>query len=335
MPIAAELLQGVWLVYDGECPLCQSTAKFFRLKEAKGTLHLLDARSDPNHPILHQIKQRGLNLDEGFVIVDDGVYYHGKSALRYLSDIGKDRHWFTHAIGLFRSEFMANVFYPLMRGTRNFLLRIRSVPKIDNLINPNEPIFQRIFGQDWHSLPTVMKRHYANRPLSGDCTQLKGSLDVRLSPLAKIISPLFRLTHTLVPYSGNDVAVTVQLISTPNNNRIVFHRVFYFPLKGDYEFRSLLIPQSDNSMIEITRSGIGWHCNYVWKNDRVILEHRGYILKVFGWHIPLPITWIIGKTHAHEVPINDDSFNMQMEIVHPIWGKFFGYSGKMTVAQDA
>lgn len=335
MTIAAESSQGVWFVYDGECPLCQSAAKFFRLKEAKGTLHLLDARSDPNHPIMHQIKQRGLNLDDGFVIVDDGIYYHGKSALRYLSDIGKDGNWFTKLLSLFQSKLMANIFYPMMRGLRNFLLRIRSVPKIDNLINPNEPIFQRIFGQHWHSLPTVMKHHYANRPLSKDCTQLRGSLNVILSPLAKIISPLFRLTHTLVPYSGNDVKVTVQLISSPHSNGIIFHRVFHFSNKKDYQFRSFLIPQPDNSMIEITRSGIGWRCNYLWQNDRVILQHRGYILKVFGWYLPLPITWIIGKTYAHEFPINNHSFNMHMEIVHPIWGKFFGYSGQMTVFQDA
>ena len=33
-----------WLVYDGDCPFCSAYVRFVRLRDAVGTVHLVDAR---------------------------------------------------------------------------------------------------------------------------------------------------------------------------------------------------------------------------------------------------------------------------------------------------
>ena len=36
--------EDVWLVYDGECPVCKTYCKYIRIRAAVGNLHLVDAR---------------------------------------------------------------------------------------------------------------------------------------------------------------------------------------------------------------------------------------------------------------------------------------------------
>ncbi len=325
---------GVWYVYDGECPLCQTAANYFRLKETLGTLHLLNARTDPAHPILQGVKARGINLDEGFVIIHDGRFYHGKTALRYMSDIGKEKNWFNCLNKLFHSETSANFFYPWMKGIRGLLLRLRGVRNINNLSNPGEPIFKPVFGANWDDLPRVMQRHYASRPYHDDRVTVEGALDVMLSPFARILSPLFKLTGTLIPYSGKKVPITVNFISRNNDNTFTFDRILNFPNKSPYHFRSSMFPIKGDEMIEATRSGLGWHCRYIWWDESVMLLHKGYVFKFLGWFIPLPLTWLIGKTYAEEIAIDDDTFDMSMEIFHPLWGTVFGYAGRFKIVKD-
>ena len=42
----------VWLVYDGEYPICRPSANALKIKEAAGTLHLVNARE--SHPIFRR-----------------------------------------------------------------------------------------------------------------------------------------------------------------------------------------------------------------------------------------------------------------------------------------
>ena len=73
----------------------------------------------------------------------------------------------------------------------------------------------------------------------------------------------------------------------------------------------------------------------LWENDRVILKHNGYVLKWFGHHIPVPLTFILGKIHAEEIPVDDDTFDMCVEMSHPWWGKFYEYKGTFKVTKEA
>lgn len=124
----------VFFIYDGECPLCSSAALAFRIRSAVGTLRLINARAEQDHPIVRAISARRLNLDEGMVIQFQDRYYHGADALHVMALIGTEHGWFNRlTVFLFRSRTLSYFLYPAMRATRNLLIRIRGVSKINNL----------------------------------------------------------------------------------------------------------------------------------------------------------------------------------------------------------
>lgn len=122
----------IFFVYDGDCPVCKRVAQVFKIKEAVGSLNLIDARIDKNHPVIAEIKERGLDLDEGMVINLENNFYHGADALNVMALIGSNSGIFNKInYFIFRSKFLARLFYPLFRCGRNLLLKIRNIKKIN------------------------------------------------------------------------------------------------------------------------------------------------------------------------------------------------------------
>lgn len=124
----------IWFAYDGECPICTYAAHALRIRQSVGPLHLVDARADKDHPLIHRIAEEKLDLDEGMVIQFGGRLYHGADALQVMALLGSDHGWFNRVnVRLFRSPVLAKLAYPLMRGSRNLLIRLLGVAPIDNL----------------------------------------------------------------------------------------------------------------------------------------------------------------------------------------------------------
>src|SRR3569833_1334778 len=49
----------IWVVYDGECPLCSRYVLLYQLRQRGQRIHLIDARSE--HPIIGVIRARNLD----------------------------------------------------------------------------------------------------------------------------------------------------------------------------------------------------------------------------------------------------------------------------------
>lgn len=117
------------LVYDGECPVCRNYVKYIRISELVDQFTLINGRE--NHPVIEEINQRNIDLNEGIVLKLDDVYYHGDEAMHVLALISSRSGLFNkinHAI--FKSPRMSKLLYPLMRGGRNCLLKILRIDKI-------------------------------------------------------------------------------------------------------------------------------------------------------------------------------------------------------------
>jgi predicted DCC family thiol-disulfide oxidoreductase YuxK len=127
---------GVWFVYDGECPICTVAANALQIRKAVGILHLVNARAEPGHPLMREIKARGLNLDDGMVIKFENTCYHGADALHVMALLGTGQGWFNVMNAwLFRSKALSVLIYPSMRAARNLAIRIMGISKIRNLEN--------------------------------------------------------------------------------------------------------------------------------------------------------------------------------------------------------
>jgi hypothetical protein len=205
-------------------------------------------------------------------------------------------------------------------------------------MNPNDPIFKSVFGKDWDNLPSVMQKHYAVRPNSDDQVTVKGKLDIKIS---RFVSLMARFTGMLLAHSGDAIPVTVIFRSDDKSDKnpsrqsksFYFDRTFHFPDKGDITFRSRMEHVKDNILIEFMRFGIGWKLSYQWDGEKVILQHEGYVWQLFGWMIPIPLSLIMGKGYAEEVPLSKDRFSMWTHANHGLFGSTFGYAGEFKVTE--
>jgi hypothetical protein len=196
-----------------------------------------------------------------------------------------------------------------------------------------EPIFKSIFAEEWKNLPPVMHKHYANRPFSHDVVTATGTMKVEIFWLARLFSPFMRIAGVLVPYAGKNIPVTVRFRSEPNTNTYTLDRVFHFSGKAPYHFCSRMLPLEDNTIIELMKTVVGWHASYRYDGKKILLEHRGYKIKLFGKLISLPLEWLLGKGYAEEEALNDDTFRMYMDLRHPLFGKVYAYSGEFSITE--
>jgi len=111
------------LIYDGQCPLCATGARFAQVDEARGRLVCVDAREDER---MHRdLKAAGLDIDAGMVLIRDGRYLQGAEAAHALA-LAAPRHGLFNRANrwLFGSAARARRVYPLCLAGRNLLLKL-------------------------------------------------------------------------------------------------------------------------------------------------------------------------------------------------------------------
>lgn len=126
----------IWFVYDGQCPICNMAANLYKVRQTVGQLIVIDARTETGHPVLAEINERKLNLDEGMVIKFNEIYYQGTDALHLMALLGSDHGWFNRTNNLlFKSKLLSILLYPGMKATRNVLLTMLGIKQLKNLEN--------------------------------------------------------------------------------------------------------------------------------------------------------------------------------------------------------
>ena len=117
------------LVYDGECPFCTRYVKLLKLREALGTVELVNARE--RHPVLATIRDAGLDLDEGMVLKIGPEMYHGADCINRLALMTSTSGVFNRVNAwIFRRPGLARVLYPFMKRGRAATLALMNRSKI-------------------------------------------------------------------------------------------------------------------------------------------------------------------------------------------------------------
>jgi predicted DCC family thiol-disulfide oxidoreductase YuxK len=122
----------VWLVYDGECPVCKTYCKYIRIREAVGRLHLIDAR-EPS-PIMDEITAAGLDIDQGMVVKFKNAIYYGPDAIYMLTLLSTPSGFFNRInYYVFSTKVGSKIFYPIGKAFRTLLLKVLGIKYIENL----------------------------------------------------------------------------------------------------------------------------------------------------------------------------------------------------------
>lgn len=193
-----------------------------------------------------------------------------------------------------------------------------------------EPLFQSLFGQQSDTLPIALRKRYGNFPFSDEITAMEGKMDISYSRMMGYFLVFFKIFNILVPYAGQGIPVSVIFKSQLHSSLYIFTRLFYFPGKKPYQFRSRIECKKENELIELLFFGIGWRAQCTYDGNKVLLQHQRYVLKIFGRYIPLPFIFLLGKPYAEEQATSDNSFRMLMNMTHPLFGKMFEYTGEFT-----
>jgi hypothetical protein len=197
-------------------------------------------------------------------------------------------------------------------------------------MNKTTHIFKPVFGSTWKKLPPVFKKRYINRSFSHDITTVEGTMDISFSKMMSCLMPFFKLFHVLVPYPGNNIPVKVDFRSQIDSNAVFLDRTFYFPEKQPYAFNSCMHIIKDNDVIERMSFGMCWKMHCFYEDQKVVMQHKGYLWKIFGLNIPLPLEILIGKGHAEEERVDDNTYRVTMTLSHRFFGILYRYSGHFT-----
>lgn len=125
--------QAVWLVYDGECPMCRSFSNMYALQEKFGVIHLVNARDGDPQWLMDKIAELKYDLDEGIVILENDRFYHGVDALIFMARHGKQDNIFLNLVyACLKNSTVTKIVYPILRAIRNSLLFVLRKKKINS-----------------------------------------------------------------------------------------------------------------------------------------------------------------------------------------------------------
>ena len=195
-----------------------------------------------------------------------------------------------------------------------------------------ESVFEKILADSWADLGAVIQRHYFLRPFSDDYICVSGEMsEIYHSLIAKLFLPIGMLFGAVVPYRGKNVPIDVHYAASEKNANLYWDRVFRFSEKKHFHFRSFMEPVSDNEVIEFVRFGVGMRLKVTAENGAIVFRDAGYVWRMFGRNIPIPVGLFLGRAYVEERPIDENRFGMKMTLEHPVFGVMFRYEGEFSL----
>ena len=117
------------VIYDGDCPFCTQYVKHVRLRDIVGRLEYVNARD--GGPLVAEAVQKGFDLNEGMLVIMDGVYHHGADAVWALGLLSSPVSAFNRLNArMFSSRTISRFLYPALRFGRNMTIRLLGRPRL-------------------------------------------------------------------------------------------------------------------------------------------------------------------------------------------------------------
>lgn len=154
------------------------------------------------------------------------------------------------------------------------------------------------------------------------------------SAAAKLLLPFARIFGALVPYRGVDVPIQVHYNARPDDGTLHWDRVFHFDGRPPFHFLSHMQHIGDASVIEFIRFGVGMRLKVTAEDGALVFRDEGYIWRLFGVDVPLPMGLVLGRAYVEERPVDSERFSMRMTLTHPLLGELFRYSGSFAVGDE-
>ena len=122
-------MQTLLIVYDGACPFCSAYVSLLRLRTTFN-VELLSARSDDARIL--RFRDSGYRLDEGMLVVIDGIVHVGPDAMNVLALLSEPSGVLNRLQrSVMSRRWLSSLLYPWLRVGRRVALWLRRVPLIE------------------------------------------------------------------------------------------------------------------------------------------------------------------------------------------------------------
>ena len=196
----------------------------------------------------------------------------------------------------------------------------------------NSPIAQAL-GKDFQNLHAAVRNHYSEPTVDVSGTMNEVYVKKTIKPVALLSYMLF---HAPVPHGGKDVEFSLHN-RVDDSGAMHWLRTFFsndnFP--EHMTFVSHMVFSGDHRIIETTRYGVGVESDLGVDNvGSLVYEIRKYvvILPFLGLIVRFP-TWLspFGGGRTTEIGESENSFRVEFEMTHPIFGRTVGYKGSCRI----
>ena len=198
----------------------------------------------------------------------------------------------------------------------------------------NSPV-ARALGEEFQDLHEVVRQHYSE-PTVSICGRMESiHVNTAIRPLAMLSYMLFRAP---VPRGGEDVQFTVHNC-IDSSGTMHWLRTFFKNASFDRDatFPSQMTFSGDHRILETTRYGLGVE-SVVSVDDvgSLVFDIQHYAIRMpfLGIIFRFPI-WLspLGGGHATEIGEAGDSYRVEFEMTHPMFGRTVGYSGTCRISR--
>lgn len=190
----------------------------------------------------------------------------------------------------------------------------------------NTSLIQRVLGEDWAALPAVIQRHY-QITAPQQAIVVTGNMTVdyprRLTPVLKLL----RLLGALVDLKGEQMAVQVKKWQQTDPSVLYWQRHIQDAGGKQCRFASRMVWQRDHELIELVGMGFGIRLKLSVEQGKLIYRSHGHLLKLGPLTLPIPDSLLLGSAVISEQALSEDSFLLDFQIIHPLWGKTYYYGG--------
>lgn len=187
----------------------------------------------------------------------------------------------------------------------------------------NNSIMKQALGSQWESLPASLKAHYQE----GDNSDI-GSMDISYPRLMQPYLSFLRLMGALVNQRGSNLPTTVEKFM--ENGKQYWQRSINFPDGKVIYFKSYWVYAQNNELIEYVNPILGLRMAVSVVDQQLHYQGKHYVLKIGKLLLPIPEWLVLGHTTIVESGINDDKFEMDFRLTHPLFGELFRYAGRFT-----
>lgn len=189
---------------------------------------------------------------------------------------------------------------------------------------------QQALGEQWDQLPKALQKHYENNPLG--INKAEGHLNIDYPRFMQWPLNLMRLMGALLNRHGDQLPTIV--IRTMESERQYWHRTITFPDEKTIHFKSQFIYQKKtNELIEFINRFIGMKMRVYVENNQLHYRSTAYVIKLGSKLISIPEYLSLGYASIIETAGNNNEFEMQFDIKHPLLGQVFSYAGKFCTTE--